>query len=106
MSEDDVPEQYFVREPQGTILVQGWAAVRKVNRDLHLDLPVGKDRTTIAGLCMSLAQAIPQAGEKLTTEDGTVLEIVEASPRRVRKVRIHPVLHRPGEAPAEEAQAE
>ena len=91
MSEDDVPEQYFVREPQGTILVQGWAAVRKVNRDLHLDLPVGKDRTTVAGLCMSLAQAIPQAGERLTTDNGTVLEVIEASPRRVRRVRIHPV---------------
>lgn len=91
MSEDDVPEQFFTREPQGTILVQGWASLRKINRDLHLDLPVGKDRTTIAGLCMSLAQAIPQAGERLTTEDGTVLEVIEASPRRVRRVRIHPV---------------
>ena len=91
MSEDDVPEQYFTREPGGTILVQGWAAVRKVNRDLHLDLPVGKDRTTIAGLCMSLAQAIPQAGERLTTDNGTVLEVIEASARRVRRVRIHPV---------------
>jgi len=90
MSEDDVAEQYFVREPGGTILVQGWAAVRKVNRDLHLDLPVGRDRTTIAGLCMSLAQAIPQAGEKLATDNGTVLEVIEASPRRVRRVRIHP----------------
>lgn len=91
MSEDDVPEQFFTREPGGTILVQGWAAVRKVNRDLNLDLPVGKDRTTIAGLCMSLAQAIPQAGERLTTDNGTVLEVVEASPRRVRRIRIHPV---------------
>jgi len=93
MSEDDVPEQFFTREPAGTILVQGWASVRKVNRDLHLDLPVGKDRTTIAGLCMSLAQAIPQAGERLTTDNGTVLEITEASPRRVRRVRVHPVAH-------------
>jgi len=100
MSEDDVPEQYFTREPTGTILVQGWAAVRKVNRDLHLDLPVGKDRTTIAGLCMSLAQAIPQAGERLTTDNGTILEVIEASPRRVRRVRIHPVAH------ADEAVAE
>jgi magnesium and cobalt exporter, CNNM family len=91
MSEDDVPEQFFTREPSGTFVVQGWASVRKVNRDLHLDLPVGKDRTTIAGLCMSLAQAIPQAGEQLTTDNGTVLEVIEASPRRVRRVRIHPV---------------
>lgn len=91
MSEDDVPEQYFAREPAGTIVVQGWAAVRKVNRDLHLDLPVGRDRTTIAGLCMALAHAIPQAGERLTTDNGTVLEVIESSPRRVRSVRIHPV---------------
>jgi putative hemolysin len=91
MSEDDVVEQYFTREATGTIVVQGWAAVRKVNRDLHLDLPVGRDRTTIAGLCMSLAQAIPQAGERLTTDNGTVLEVIEASPRRVRRVRIHPI---------------
>ena len=93
MSEDDVPEQFFTREPGGTILVQGWASVRKVNRDLHLDLPVGKDRTTIAGLCMALAEAIPQAGERLTTDNGTILEVIEASPRRVRRVRIHPVAH-------------
>ncbi|MFT3694497.1 MAG: hemolysin family protein [Kofleriaceae bacterium] len=102
MSEDDVPEQYFTREPSGTILVQGWAAVRKVNRDLHLDLPVGKDRTTIAGLCMSLAQAIPQAGERLTTDNGTVLEVIEASPRRVRRVRIHPIAQSDELAPDDE----
>ena len=35
MSEDDVPEQYFTREPSGTILVQGWAAVRKVVADVR-----------------------------------------------------------------------
>jgi putative hemolysin len=89
-SEDDIPVTIVTREPGGTALVQGWAPVRKVNRELGVDLPVGRDRTTIAGLCMSLAQAIPQAGEKLSTDDGTVLEIVEASPRRVRRVRIHP----------------
>ena len=103
MREDDVPEQFFTREPAGTILVQGWASVRKVNRDLHLDLPVGKDRTTIAGLCMSLAQAIPQAGERLTTDNGTVLEVIEASPRRVRRVRIHPVAHPDEEGATDEA---
>lgn len=100
MSEDDVPEQFFTREPGGTILVQGWASVRKVNRDLHLDLPVGKDRTTIAGLCMSLAHSIPQAGERVVTDNGTVLEVIESSPRRVRRVRIHPVVHPDDEASA------
>jgi putative hemolysin len=102
-SEDDIPVTIVTREPGGTALVQGWAPVRKVNRELGVDLPVGRDRTTIAGLCMSLAQAIPQAGETLTTEDGTVLEIVEASPRRVRKVRIHP---HPGDSEGEAIEGE
>ncbi len=93
-SEDDQPVSLVVREPGGTALVHGWAPVRKVNRELHIDLPVGADRTTMAGLTMALAQAIPQAGERVTTEDGTVLEIVEASRQRVRKVRIHPVARR------------
>ena len=30
-------------------------------------------------------------GERLTTDNGTVLEVIEASPRRVRRVRIHPI---------------
>jgi putative hemolysin len=90
-SEDDVPEPFYTREPGGTSVVLGWASVRKVNRNLDLDLPVGRDRATIAGLCMSLALAIPQAGERLRTSDGTEIEIVEASAQRVRKVRIHPV---------------
>ncbi|MBP8810028.1 MAG: HlyC/CorC family transporter [Kofleriaceae bacterium] len=90
-SEDDEPDTMVTREPSGTAIVEGWAPVRKVNRALDLDLPVGADRTTIAGLCMALAHSIPQAGERLTTEDGTVLEVIDASPRRVRRVRLHPV---------------
>lgn len=103
-SEDDEPEKLVEREASGTAIAQGWAPVRKVNRALDLDLPVGADRTTIAGLCMSLAHSIPQAGERLTTEDGTILEVIEASPRRVRRVRIHPVgLATPPAEPGAEA---
>jgi putative hemolysin len=105
-SEDDVPESFLTLEPSGTAIVQGWAPVRKVNRDLHLDLPVGRDQTTIAGLCMSLAHSIPQAGERLTTDNGTVLEIVESSARRVRKVRIHPVARDPHGDPDVEEESQ
>ena len=69
----------------------GWAPLRKVNRELQIDLPVSKDSTTIAGLCMVLAMAIPEAGARLMAPGGTMLEVVESSARRVRRVRIHPV---------------
>jgi putative hemolysin len=89
LSEDDVPHELVLREPGGTMLVPGWAPLRKLNRELSLDLPIGKSSTTVAGLCMMLALAIPQAGTKLRA-GAAVLEVVEASARRVRKVRIHP----------------
>jgi hypothetical protein len=38
---------------------------------------------------MAIALSIPPIGSKLQAPDGTVLEVVDASPRRVRTVRLH-----------------
>lgn len=84
-----VPELYR-REPAGTVLVDGTAPIRDLNRDLSLDLPEDEGWNSIAGLCLSLTNRIPIPGERLPLGDGTVLEIVDATPRRVRTVRIHP----------------
>ena len=89
VDEDEVPERSMRAEPQGTVLVPGWVPIRKVNRTLGTALPIAREHTTIAGLCMALALAIPMAGARLSTPDGTVLEVVESSPRRVRMVRVH-----------------
>ena len=84
-----VPE-LILREAGGTVLVNGAAPIRDVNRELSLNLPEEEGWSTIAGLCLSLAGRIPSAGERLQVPNNVVLEIVEASPRRVRTVRIHP----------------
>lgn len=89
-SEDEEPEVIVEREVTGAAIVAGWVSVRKVNRELDIALPVGRDRTTIAGLCMGLVGAIPGTGERIAVGDGSVIEVIEASPRRVRKVRIWP----------------
>jgi putative hemolysin len=86
-TEHSVPEQLVQREPDGTALVHGNAPIRAVNRELGTDLPEG-DSSTIAGLCMEIAGRIPQRGTRLETPDGTLIEIVEASPRSVRLVRL------------------
>jgi putative hemolysin len=78
------------REASGTALVQGTVAVREVNRELGLELPESAEWTTLAGLALALASRIPAVGERLVVSNGVVLEIVDASPRRVRRVRIHP----------------
>ena len=72
---------------------------RRARRDVS---GVDGRSSTRAGTA-SLAQAIPQAGEKLTTDNGTVLEVIEASPRRVRRVRIHPVADADSDEAAESA---
>ncbi len=80
-----VPEAYR-REPDGSFIVRGTTPIRDLNRDLRLELPEG-EWVTIAGLCLSLARRIPQVGDTLTS-DGFSLEVIEASPRRVRSVRV------------------
>jgi putative hemolysin len=77
------------KELGGTALVNGLAAIREVNRELDLHLPEG-DYTTLAGLCLALAGRIPAVGDQFEVDGQAVLEIVDASPRRVRTVRVHP----------------
>jgi putative hemolysin len=80
------------RQGDGSALVVATTPIRDVNRELELELEEPEDVTTIAGLCMQLAgDHIPSRGERFKGKDGTVLEIADASPRRVRSVRVVPV---------------
>ncbi len=89
-SEHEVPPESFRREPDGTILLEAEANIRDINRAVGLELPEGDTFSTVGGLCLSLAGDIPAPKTRLTLPDGTVLEVVEASPRRVKRVRLHP----------------
>ena len=96
-SETEAPEDLVRREPDGTALVPGTVPIRDINRELALSLPEGDGWSTVAGLCIHLAGWIPAPRDRVTTPDGTVLEVVDASPRRVRMVRIHPATKSAGE---------
>ena len=71
----------------GSVVLNGTDTIRETNRALGFELPEG-DWVTVAGLCLSISGRIPGVGDKLTTQNGYALQIVDASPRRVRKVRI------------------
>ena len=51
---------------------------------------VDGDVDTLGGLAFVLAGHVPEAGECLEHESGWKLEIVEADPKRVTKLRLHP----------------
>jgi len=86
-SENDVPVERLHREADGATLIAGDAPVHEVNRMLESPLPESDAYTTIAGLCLHRAGRIPEVGEVLDV-DGFTIEIVEATRRRVRRVRV------------------
>ncbi len=89
-SENDVAPPSLAIGSDGSAVVDGTTPLRDLNRAFDIELPEPDNVVTIAGLCLQLAQAIPEAGTELTSPDGTRLEVVDASPRRVRKVRLWP----------------
>ncbi|HEX9289116.1 MAG TPA: hemolysin family protein [Anaeromyxobacteraceae bacterium] len=88
LGEAEEAAPWVVREPSGSAVVRGDAPIREVNRELELDLPEGDGYSTVAGLCIALAGGIPAPGARLETHEGAVLEVIEATPRQVRRVRV------------------
>jgi putative hemolysin len=99
VGEQEQVETLFQPEPTGTALVRGDAPIREVNRAFELDLPEGDGYSTVAGLCIALAGAVPERGARLLAPDGTGIEVVDASPRVVRLVRLSPPALSGGRAP-------
>lgn len=95
LSEHEPAPVVLKRAPDGSILLPGSMAIRDVNRALGIELPEPENYTSIAGLCIHLAGRIPEPGATLSLPDGSTLEVVEASPRRVRSVRWRPASAQP-----------
>jgi putative hemolysin len=78
------------RADDGSAVVPASSRVHLVNRLLALDLPLSPRWSTVGGLVLAHGGAIPKVGDTVTLEDGTRLEVVETSARRLLQVRIHP----------------
>lgn len=68
--------------------------VDHLEAELGLDLKFDnstEDYDTLAGLVSALAGRVPQVGQILFHPRGPEFEILEADPRRVKRVRIYPV---------------
>jgi putative hemolysin len=85
---EDAPDP-IQRQADGSAVVEGDIAIRDINRALDVQLPED-GWTTVAGLAMAVAERVPRAGETLTLDDGTRLQILAATERAVGKVRVLP----------------
>lgn len=90
LSEGEVEGSGIQREADGSILVQGSTPIHELNRIPGLALPESEWAATIGGLAIERAGRIPVVGQTVQIDDW-ILEITEASHRRVKGVRLRPV---------------
>lgn len=77
----------IVPQADGSALVSGTAPLREIHRALDVELPDDGSWKTVAGLFLAQSGRMPKPGEKVIIGD-VELEVVEASTRRIRSLRI------------------
>lgn len=87
--EHDVQDAQIRVQADGSVNVDGTVAVRDLNRHMEWDLP-DEEATTIAGLVIHEAQAIPEPGQVFTFYDYR-FEILRKNRNRLTALRIKPV---------------
>jgi putative hemolysin len=90
VSEQDGPVAAIILGPDGWVDLPGETPVREVNRALQLELPEEEGANTLAGLVIHASERIPEVGTRVALADGTKLDVLDASPRRVKRVRLRP----------------
>jgi CBS domain containing-hemolysin-like protein len=97
--EHDVDAALVLERPNGAFEADGRAQIAELEEKLgaSLALPEHEDEfDTAAGLAVAIAGRLPQRGEILHHPAGFDVEIVDADPRRVKRIRVKPA----NEAPA------
>lgn len=103
--EHDVDSALVLERPLGAFEADGRASIEELEAKLgkSLELPDHEDEfDTAAGLAVAIAGRLPQRGEILHHPAGFDVEIVDADPRRVKRIRIKPA----AEAVAPQPKAE
>jgi Mg2+/Co2+ transporter CorB len=78
----------FVRQPDGSYLVEGGTLLRELNRKLGYRFPLEGPKT-LNGLLLEYLQDIPEPGTSVKIADQP-LEIVQTAGRVVKAVRVYP----------------
>lgn len=88
---DDAAAVAIVARPGGVFDADARAPLEELEAALGRELApsdMEEDIDTVAGLVVALAGRVPQRGEVIAHPDGYEFEVVEADPRRVRRVRV------------------
>jgi Mg2+/Co2+ transporter CorB len=86
--EKDVEISGIERQEDGSVLVNGWVAVRDLNRRFDWRLS-DEEATTVAGLVMHGAQRIPETGQSFTF-DGFRFEVLRRKRNQIVLLKVTP----------------
>lgn len=90
--EHDSPEDaLWLEEKPGCYLVQARAPLDELAEELELELSpeeYGEEIDTLGGLVFFLLGRVPARGEVIPHSSGAQFEIVDADPRRIKRVRV------------------
>jgi CBS domain containing-hemolysin-like protein len=101
---DDAAKRMIVRGDDNTFVADGRASLDEVSEALGIDLAgddMAEEIDTLGGLIGTLAGRVPSRGELVAGPNGLEFEVLDADPRRLKRVRIHrrePVLEGAPEA--------
>jgi CBS domain containing-hemolysin-like protein len=88
---DDATEMMIVAEADGTFIADARASLDEVKESLGIDLQYeesAEDIDTIGGFIVTLAGRVPVRNELILGPGNLEFEILDADPRRIKRVRI------------------
>jgi CBS domain containing-hemolysin-like protein len=101
--EHDVEDEPLIRsDPRLGLVADARTPIEDLEKHLALELVSGEqeeDIDTLGGLVFSIAGRIPARGELVRHPSGIEFEVLEADPRRIKKLRIHTPPAPDGEKP-------
>ncbi|HKH34785.1 MAG TPA: hemolysin family protein [Beijerinckiaceae bacterium] len=90
--EHDVDSARMIVRDGDTFVADARASLEEVSQAVDVDLSIGElaeEVETIGGLVVTLAGRVPSRGELIAGPERLEFEIVDADPRRVKRVRVH-----------------
>jgi magnesium and cobalt transporter len=90
--EHDVPETpTLIERPDGSIIADARLPIEALEEQHGIELrPAGDEESvdTLGGLVFMLAGRVPKRGEVIAHPDGIEFEVLDADPRRVKRLRV------------------
>ena len=91
---DEAQVAGVIARPGGVFEAEARAPLEELEAAMARDLaPADLDEEieTVGGLVTAIAGRVPQRGEVITHPDGFEIQVLDADPRRVKRVRLRPV---------------